>query len=91
MEHDERPSVAVGFELRKARSDDGRTDDSVWQSSARAPVTCEPWRQRQKGTTDNLASSVADFVKNLFVGRFRLRCDRTLDHGGGGESEGEDA
>ena len=25
--------------------------------------------------TDFLASSVADFVRNLFVGRFRLRCD----------------
>ena len=28
-----------------------------------------------KGATDYLASSVADFVKNLFVGRFGLRCD----------------
>ena len=29
-----------------------------------------------KGTTDCLASSAADFVKNLFVGKFRLRCDK---------------
>ena len=28
-----------------------------------------------KGATDCHASSVADFVKQLFVGRFRLRCD----------------
>ena len=27
-----------------------------------------------EGATDYLASSVADFVKNLFVGRSRLRC-----------------
>ena len=29
-----------------------------------------------KGATDCLASSVADFVKNLFVEKFRLRCDK---------------
>ena len=29
-----------------------------------------------KGATDCLASSVADFLKNLFVGKFRLRCDK---------------
>ena len=29
-----------------------------------------------KGATDCLASSVADFVKNLFVGKFGLRCDK---------------
>ena len=29
-----------------------------------------------KGATDCPASSVADFVKNLFVGKFRLRCDK---------------
>ena len=28
-----------------------------------------------QGPTDYFASSVADFVKNLFVGKFRLRCD----------------
>ena len=28
-----------------------------------------------KGATDHLASSVADFVNKLFVGRFKLRCD----------------
>ena len=28
-----------------------------------------------KGATDYLASSVAAFVKNRFVGKFRLRCD----------------
>ena len=27
-----------------------------------------------QGPTDNLASSAADFVNNLFVGSFRLRC-----------------
>ena len=36
--------------------------------------------------TDYLASSVADFVKNLFVGRFRLRCDDDRS-----TLEGEDA
>ena len=29
-----------------------------------------------EGGTDCLASSVADFLKNLFVGKFRLRCDK---------------
>ena len=29
-----------------------------------------------KGATDCLASSVADFVKKLFVVKFRLRCDK---------------
>ena len=46
----------------------------VWQSSTRALDASERWRQKQKEPPGDLASSVADFVRNLFGGRFRLRC-----------------
>ena len=46
-----------------------------WQLSIYTPAACVQYRQEQKEPQDCHASSVADFVKHLFVGRFRLRCN----------------
>ena len=51
----------MDFALRRARADDGKADDDLGTAT--------------EGATDYLTSWVADFVNNVFVGRFRLRCD----------------
>ena len=65
--------------------------EHFWQSSKRALDACERQQHKQKGATDDLASSVADLVKNLFVGKCQnaLR-QRTLDYGSDRESEDEE-
>ena len=81
--------------VRRARADDVGADHDVVTFLAVVDSSTECMRaiaSETTGATDDFASSVADFVKNLFAGRFRLRCDNEpLDHGGGGESEGENA
>ena len=66
--------------MRKAEPTMGQPTtiwERFWQSSTRALDACEQHSQRQKkkGATDDLASSEADFVKDLFVGSFRRRGD----------------
>ena len=73
------------FAMRKARTEDGRVNEDL---GTQAPGACERWRQRQK---ERLASSVADFVKYLFVWEVQIALQRTLDHVGGRESESENA
>ena len=70
--------IAMAFAVRKARAEDGGVDDdretslAIVDSSARC-VHAIP--AENKGATDDPASLVADFVKNLLVGRFGPRCD----------------
>ena len=78
MERDERPIIAMDFAVRKARANDGGVDDDL--VTFLAIVDSSTGRMRAiasetKGATDSFASSVTDFEKNLFVGKFRLRCD----------------
>ena len=78
LERDERPSVAVDFAARMVRADHRETDDHLGTFLAMDDSRTGCMRataSETRGGTDRLASSVADFVKNLFVGRFRLRCD----------------
>ena len=78
LERDERPIIAMGFAARKARADDGGADDDLGTILAIVDSSTGCIRamaSETKGGIDYLASSVADFVKNLFVGMFRLRCD----------------
>ena len=68
----------MDFAVRKARAEDGGVDDDlgtflaivVSSTSCMHAVLAET-----EGATDCHASSVADFVKHLFDGRFGLRCD----------------
>ena len=71
----------MDFTVRKAGADDGKADDDRGTFLAIVDPSTGCMRaiaSETKGATDHLASAVADFVKNLFVGRFRLRCDN--DH-----------
>ena len=80
LERDERPIIAVDFAVRKARADDGGADDDLETFLAIVDSSTGCMRaiaSETEGATDYLASSVADFVKNFFVGRFRLRCPRS--------------
>ena len=67
----------MDFPVRKARADDGGADDDLVTFLAIVDSSTGCVRaiaSETKGATDYLAISVANFVKNLFVGRFRLRC-----------------
>ena len=75
-ERDEKPITAVDFAVRRARGDKKEADETflaIVESStrirARAPET------KKEPLIFYLATSVADFVKNLFVGRLRAQCD----------------
>ena len=78
-ERDERPIIAMDFAVRKARAQDGRVDDDLGSNLAIVDPNASCVRAisaETRGATDYLASSVADFVKNVFVGRLRLCCDK---------------
>ena len=78
LERDERPVKAMDFAARKAQADDGRADDDLGTFLAIVDSSTSCLRTMASetiGATDHLASSVADFVKNLFVVRLRLRSD----------------
>ena len=63
--------------MREARADDGRVNDDLVTFLAIVDTKTGCMRamvSETKGATDYPASSVADFVKNLCVGRFGLRC-----------------
>ena len=85
---DETPTIALDFAVRKAPADGG-ADNDLGTSLAIVDSSTGCMRAAaSEGAADFLASSVADFVKNLFVGKFRLRSDNEpLDHGGGRETE----
>ena len=65
--------------VRKARADDGTADDDMGTFLAIVDSSTGCTRatasETKKGATDDLASSEADFVRKLFVGRFRRRGD----------------
>ena len=64
--------------MRKARADDGRADDylGTFLASVDSSTGCmRATASETEGATVYLASSVADFMRNLFAGRFRPRCD----------------
>ena len=63
----------MDLELRKARADDGGADDDLGDISGNRRL--EHRMYASDSVRDHLASSAADFVKNLFVGKLRLRCD----------------
>ena len=76
----------------KGQEDDRGADDDLATCLALFDVSPLRQRDKKKGATDYLASSVAGCVKNLFVGRFCVAMrHRNLDHGRGGECEGENA
>ena len=67
----------MDFAVRKAQAEDGGVDDDLVTFLAIVDLSTGCMRAispETKGATDYLASSVAAFVKNLFVERFRLRC-----------------
>ena len=71
------PNIAVDFAVRMARADDGGADDDLGTFLAIVDSRTGCVRaiaSETKGATDYLAISVANFVKNLSVRRFRLRC-----------------
>ena len=78
-ERDERPIIAMDFEVRKARAEDGGVDGDLGKFLAIVGSSTGCMRAvsaETRGVKDCLASSVSDFVKHLLlVGRFRLRCD----------------
>ena len=63
----------MDFTKSKARADDGGADDDLgtFLPIVYSSTGC---RRATTGAKDYFASSVADFVKNLFVGKSRLRC-----------------
>ena len=63
--------------MTKARADDGKSDDDLetFLATVDSSTGCMRFASETKGVIDHLASSAADFVKNLFVGNFGLRCD----------------
>ena len=66
------------FEVRQARVEDGGVDDNFGTFLATVDSSTGCMRAilaESKGAADYLAGSVTDFVKNLFVWSFRLRCD----------------
>ena len=77
-ECDERPFIAIDFAMSKARAEDGGVDDGLGTHLETVDPSTGCMRAisaETQGVTDCHASSVADFVKQLFEGRFRLRCD----------------
>ena len=68
----------MDFAVRKPRAEDGGVDDDLETILAIVDSSTGCVRamaSETRGVIHYLASSVADFVKNLFVGKFRLRCD----------------
>ena len=61
--------MAIDFEVRKARADDGGADNDLGTVLAivDSSTGCMRAQRERQGATDFLASSVADSVKNLFV------------------------
>ena len=77
-ERDERSIIAIDFAVGKAQAEDGEVDHDLgtFLSIVDSSTGCmRAISAERKGATDCRASSVADFVKQLFVGRFRIRCD----------------
>ena len=68
----------MNFAVSKARAEDGRVDNDLGTHLATVASSTSCARAipaETTGATDYLASSVADFVEDLFDGRFGLRCD----------------
>ena len=77
-ERDEKPFITMNFAVIKARAEDGGVDDDLGTLLAIIGSSTGCMRAvsaETEGVTDCHASSMADSVKHLFIGRLRLRCD----------------
>ena len=66
------------FAVRQARAKHGGVDDNsgTFLATVDSSTSCmRATLAESQGTADYLAGSVTDFVNNLFIWRFRLRCD----------------
>ena len=83
----------MGFAARKARADDGRADDDLGTLLAIVDSSTGCRRVTSDKSTHGLLCKLGGRFRGKLVWsrvQTALR-QRTLDHGGGGESEGEDA